>query len=146
MPDGGLCRVIVVLDVFLIICSSFLACSSAAPFRLVLLQLLFGLFVCSFFFSLLVCSSFLACSSAIAFHISLQWLGHQVKVIWYPSSWRAARWIRMSLSLALLRGIAGWRFAIQSRVDWLSLTIQTFLDGFSVWIICNAYLIAFISA
>ena len=33
----------------------------------------------------------------------------------------------MSLSSALIRGIAGWRFAIWSKTDWLSLTIQTFL-------------------
>ena len=54
--------------------------------------------------------------------------------------------LRVSRSTALLRGIAGWRFAIRSRTDWLSLTILTFDGNSSVWIICNAFLIAFISA
>ena len=52
----------------------------------------------------------------------------------------------MSLSSALFRSIVGWRLAIQSRTDWLSLAIKTFLDDSSVWIICDAFLIAFILA
>ena len=51
----------------------------------------------------------------------------------------------MSLSLELLRGIAGWRFVIQRRTDWLSQTNITFLGDSSAWIINNAFLIAFIS-
>ena len=52
----------------------------------------------------------------------------------------------MSLSSVLLRGIAGWRLAIRSKIDWLSLTIRTFWSDSSVWIMCNDFLIAFISA
>ena len=89
---------------------------------------------------------FRACLSAISFPTTSHWLGNQVKVIWCPSSWRAARRFRMSLSSALLRSIACWRFAKQGKSDWLSRTIQTFWGGSSVWIICNAFLIAFISA
>ena len=44
----------------------------------------------------------------------------------------------MSLSSAILWSIAGWRFVIWGRTDWLSLTIQTFCSDSSVWIICNA--------
>ena len=36
----------------------------------------------------------------------------------------------MSLLSALLRGIAGWRFAICSRTGWLSLTIWTLWGDF----------------
>ena len=49
----------------------------------------------------------------------------------------------MSLSSARFRGIAGWRLAIHSKTDWLSLT---FWADSSVWIICSAFFIAFISA
>ena len=52
----------------------------------------------------------------------------------------------MSLSSALLRGIASWRFAIRSRTDWLSLNIRNFWGDTYVWIIHNAILIASISA
>ena len=52
----------------------------------------------------------------------------------------------MSLSSAVLKGIAGRRFAIRSMTVSLSLTIQTFWGDSSVWIICNAFLIAFLSA
>ena len=44
--------------------------------------------------------------------------------------------LRMSPSSALLRGIAGWRFAKRSRTDWLSLTF---------WDDSSAILIAVIS-
>ena len=46
-----------------------------------------------------------------------------------------AREISMSLSSVLLRGIAGWMFAIRNRTEWLSLTIRTFLFDSFVWII-----------
>ena len=38
----------------------------------------------------------------------------------------------MSLSSALLRGVAGRRFAIRSTTEWLSQTIQTFWGDSSV--------------
>ena len=47
----------------------------------------------------------------------------------------------MSLSSALLGGIAALRFAIRSRTDWLSRTIRTFWGDSSFWIICNAFLV-----
>ena len=92
---------------------------------------------------LIGCSSFLGLS-AISFPTTPPWLGLKANVIWCLLSWRAARRSRMSLSSAFLRGIAGWRFAIRSRTDLVSLTIQTFWGDFSVWIICNSFLIAFI--
>ena len=52
----------------------------------------------------------------------------------------------MTFTPALLRGIAGWRFAIWSRTDWLSPTILTFRGDSSVWKIGHAFLIALILA
>ena len=111
MPDGGLHRVIVVSDVFLIICSSF-SC----------------LFVCH----LIAHYPELACIPGEGYLV--------------PFIMEGSKGVRMLLLSALLGGIAGWKFAIQSWTDWLSLTIQTFLCDSSVWIICNAFLIAFILA
>ena len=65
----------------------------------------------------------MACTSAISFPTTPQWLGHQVEVVLCPLSRRVARMLRISLSLALIGGIAGRRFAIQSRTDLLSLSI-----------------------
>ena len=90
----------------------------------------------------LIVFSFLACSFAISFPTTLQSHEHKVKVHFIMEGNKEDKDVTL---VSALRGIAGWRFALRSRTDWLSLTIWTFWGESYVWIICNVILIAFIS-
>ena len=83
-------------------------------------------------------------ASELAMNPAMTWTPYEGYL--YTLSWNAAREFEMSLSSALLRVIASCRFVIQSRTDWPSKTIHTLLGDSSIWIIGNAYVIAFILA